>query len=105
SVVNKNFRETLWFKIGKADEQAAADQRSMPIPLPIEDRYIDTSELSREEIQQYGLHTGTTEYIPAAFADGTGVDVPMSKLVGEMKRSKRLLFAIGAGIATIGTAI
>lgn len=111
------FRETQWFKLGRAQEEQAqqapeqdgdeGQPTATVLMLPIEDRYADRGDISREDSHVYGLHTGTTEYISLVkdLAEPEAHDaVPMSSLVREMKRSKAKLFAAGAGIAAVCTA-
>lgn len=112
--VTTTFRETQWFKLGKVQEeqqQAPAQDgdenaaSATVLMLPIEDRYADRGDVTREDSRVFGLHTGTTEYIKLdkELAQSED-DVPMSSLVREMKRSKTKLFAIGASIAAACTA-
>ena len=108
------FRETQWFKLGKQEEQAqqAPEQdgdESQPkatvLMLPIEDRYADRGDITCEDSQMFGLHTGTTEYIKLdKDLAASGEDVPMKSLVREMKRSKTKLFAVCASVAAACTA-
>jgi hypothetical protein len=83
------FRETLWFKLGEDDNGEA---ETAPIPLPIEDRYA--GEVSAQDSEAYGLHTGTTSYIKIDFKEQPKDTVSLKTLVREMK-TKRKLVAIG----------
>lgn len=51
------FRETLWFKRGEFAEPVGEDA---PVPLPIEDRYVDDGTIYAEDSLQFGLHCGQT---------------------------------------------
>ena len=48
-----DFRETLWFKIGGLEAEAATQ-------LPIEDRYLDDGSLTEDDIQQFSIRTPAT---------------------------------------------
>lgn len=62
------FRETLWFKKGLLDADAAsrasADEPAAADTLPIEDRYLDDGSITPSDSRQFGLHTGTTQPLP-----------------------------------------
>jgi hypothetical protein len=118
------FRETLWFKKGEQDAEVAHKQvagetgRIAIDTLPVEDRYLDDGSVRREDSQLFGLHTGTTQAIEpvgvpkgdddGARGDGGGDgdgddDVPgeagavEGALIAEMKRGRRVVFAMLAG--------
>ena len=98
--MGKRFRETMWFKLGAEASQPAPDEQvTMPVPLPIEDRY--TVEVSAQDTATFGLHTGTTGRMKALKLARLDDDVPMTALVGELNRSKPRVIAIGAGVATL----
>ncbi|HET9483574.1 MAG TPA: hypothetical protein VFO79_06430 [Xanthomonadales bacterium] len=104
----KKFSETQWFKLGQADVVDDGDETEASatvMMLPIEDRYADRGDLSREDRATFGLHTGTTTAIKldAAIANVDLPDVPMTKLVREMK-SRGRVFAIGASACAALTA-
>ena len=73
-MMRPKFRETLWFKKGEQDAKArdeavAAGDLLAPNAvdtLPIEDRYEDDGTVNAADSQVFGIHTGTTEYIPKA---------------------------------------
>lgn len=110
-----SFRETLWFKKGLLDAQAANDAQAAPDEaptaadtLPIEDRYADDGSLGRADSLQFGLHTGSTRAIPLHHnavkepPESAGVDERV--LVREMKRTW-LFLAVGAGIVVVCSAV
>lgn len=103
------FRETMWFKKGELDSQAAqaaaeehartgkvtsdkADQ------LPIDERYKDDGSLSRTDKELYSLRTGATQATPALRAPshpaGVSNKVSEDALIGEMKSGRSKVFAI-----------
>ena len=103
------FRETLWFKKGVQDAEAAVreldgEHGDAPIDtLPIEDRYLDDGTLQRSDTLEYGLHTGRTEGLELVHdTQHAGVDERV--LIGEMKRGRRVYFAMIAGAAILGGA-
>ena len=97
------FSETQWFKLGQVDvaDVVVDGDETQPsatvMMLPVEDRYADRGDLSREDRATFSLRTGTTTAIrvDAALAKVELPDVPMRKLVREMKSHRRIL-AIGA---------
>jgi len=103
------FRETLWFKKGFLDAETAAecelDGDDTIDTLPIEDRYLDDGTLQAGDTLVYGLHTGTTQGLQRVHDAGDAVKpaagVEEHVLIGEMKRGRRLYFAILAGAAAI----
>jgi hypothetical protein len=103
------FRDTLWFKKGELDAQAAqaaAAERAVGNDLahdksdmlPIDERYKDDGTLSRSDKEKYSLRTGATA-ASAAVRD-SGLSASMSgkvsedALIGEMKGGRNLVFAI-----------
>ena len=108
----QKFRETLWFKKGELDAEAAAkaspDEPAAVDLLPVEDRYTDDGSLSSGDSVSFGLHTGRTQHIAmtsdrSAPGDepGTGADA-VPAIVGELKRGRRrILAALGASIVTL----
>ena len=106
----KQFSETQWFKLGQVEEVVVADsdesQSSATVmTLPVEDRYVDHGDLSKEDRAAFSLRTGTTTAIKVDMAL-TAVelsDVPMTKLVREMKSRSRIL-AIGVSACAALTA-
>ena len=105
------FRETLWFKKGELDAEAAAkaapDEPAAVDLLPVEDRYADDGSLCAGDSVSFGLHTGHTQHIATidggvpADARRDGADA-VPALVGELKRGRRrILAALGASIVTL----
>ncbi|HET7505365.1 MAG TPA: serine/threonine-protein kinase [Kofleriaceae bacterium] len=112
------FRDTLWFKKGELDAEAAAaaaeehartgklaqDRSDL---LPLDERYKDDGSVSRSDKERYSLRTGATEASTALrdSAAVTAVDkVSEAALIGEMKRGRNrvvLLIAIGLAIAAL----
>ncbi len=107
------FRETMWFKKGDLDVQAAeaaAEERARTgkdgandkvDSLPVEDRYGDDGSISRGDKEKYSLRTGATQMMSAIREDqaGSGTGVSEDALIGEMKAGRQKIFlAIGAGV-------
>lgn len=70
------FRETMWFKKGELDEEAAAQAAATPAPggapvsdkadeLPMEDRYGDDGSLTTSDESRLSLRTGSTQMMRA----------------------------------------
>jgi hypothetical protein len=113
------FRETMWFKKGDLDAQAAqsaAEERARTgkdvatdkaDSLPIDERYKDDGSISRSDKEKYSLRTGATMMM-SAVKDAPGADGSMNKigedvLVGEMKKGRTwVLLAILGGLIAIG---
>jgi hypothetical protein len=109
------FRETLWFKKGEQDAKArdeavAAGDLLAPSAidtLPIEDSYEDDGTVNSADSQVFGIHTGTTEYIPkpprhSAFE----IEVNEHAMVGDLKRGRfKVLFAMGGVAVAIAVAV
>jgi hypothetical protein len=109
------FRETLWFKKGVQDAEAAdaADPTDVMATaavdmLPIEDRYDDRAEtVNRADSVEFGVRTGITAYLeklppapPPLLDDEDGVNEVL--LVKDLKAGRRrVLAAIGAGAALV----
>ena len=112
------FRETMWFKKGELDAQAAqaaADERARTgkvvdqdrsDSLPIDERYKDDGSISRADKEKYSLRTGSTMMMDVV-RDG-GPDRAHSKvsedaLIGEMKKGRGLIvLLILVAVAAIG---
>jgi eukaryotic-like serine/threonine-protein kinase len=110
------FRETLWFKKGEQDAQAAqnaAEERATgndlahdkADTLPIDERYKDDGTLSRSDKEKYSLRTGKTASLnalrdPAVSASMSG-KVSEDALIGEMKGGRNVVF----GIIAIGVIV
>jgi len=113
------FRETMWFKKGDLDAQAAvaaAEERAKTgkdanadkaDSLPIDERYKDDGSISRGDKEKYSLRTGATEMMSTVGHDKGGSGTSMTKvsedaLIGEMKGGRGKIFAaIGIGIAVV----
>jgi serine/threonine-protein kinase len=114
------FRETMWFKKGDLDAQAAvtaAEERARTgkdgaadkaDSLPIDERYKDDGSISRGDKEKYSLRTGATQMMSSVqdprkqgAGDSTS-KVSEDALIGEMKggRNKIFLF-IGLGVALL----
>jgi hypothetical protein len=103
---NPKFRETLWFKKGELDAEAAdrAAGSGQELPgaadsLPIEDRYLDDGSIGPEDSASFGLHTGQTQAMarvteaPPASSDV----VSETELIAELRRGRRKYVALIAG--------
>ncbi|MFN0252375.1 MAG: serine/threonine protein kinase [Kofleriaceae bacterium] len=108
------FRETMWFKKGDLDAQAAvaaAEERARTgkdatsdkaDSLPIDERYRDDGSISRGDKEKYSLRTGATQMMSAvkeSGASGSQVKVSEDALIGEMKQGR------GKVVAMIGVAV
>ena len=112
------FRETMWFKKGELDAdaaQTAADERETTgtstaddkvDTLPIDDRYKDDGTISRGDAEKYSLRTGGTQMMaavrdPGASAAGASMTgVSADALIDEMKGGRKLwLILVVAGLA------
>jgi hypothetical protein len=113
------FRETMWFKKGDLDTQAAvaaAEERARTgkdvatdkvDTLPIDERYKDDGSISRGDKEKYSLRTGGTQAMPALRVQNPGttgsMKVSEDALIDEMKggRSKIIIGIVIAVIAVI----
>lgn len=111
------FRETMWFKKGDLDTQAAilaADERSRTgkdadgdkvDSMPIDERYKDDGSLTRGDKERYSLRTGATQTLQALRPEGTDshMNVSPDALIGEMKggRTKIIVGVVAALIAVV----
>jgi serine/threonine-protein kinase len=111
------FRETMWFKKGDLDAQAAvaaAEERARTgkeagadkaDSLPMDERYKDDGSISRGDKEKYSLRTGATQMMSAIRHDGAGTSMKVSEdaLIGEMKggRSKVLIAIVLAFVAIV----
>src|SRR5262249_17807696 len=114
------FRETMWFKKGDLDAQAAqaaAEERARTgkevatdkaDSLPIDERYKDDGSISRTDKEKYSLRTGgamimqRVEGVPHARL----TEVSEDALIGEMKKGRSfvliaILIAIVAVVAIV----
>ena len=106
------FRETMWFKKGDLDvqaAQAAAEERARTgkdvaadkaDSLPMDERYKDDGSITRGDKEKYSLRTGATQMMQSLRPDQ--INEPNSKvsedaLIGEMKK--------GRGLIMIGIAV
>jgi hypothetical protein len=101
-----NFRETLWFKKGELDVQAAQDPDGLGAAdlLPVEDRYADDGTLAAADTAAFGVHSGKTQSL--ATLEHTQMAPPISDvtpaLIGELKRGRLPVFAaIGGALVLI----
>jgi serine/threonine-protein kinase len=111
------FRETLWFKKGELDAEAAeaaAQERARTgrdpgqdkaDQLPIDERYKDDGSVSRSDKEKYSLRTGGTQGLPAvrpARAATSAGKVTDDALISEMKGGRtRVLAVIVAAVIAI----
>jgi eukaryotic-like serine/threonine-protein kinase len=115
------FRDTLWFKKGELDAQAAqaaAEERAVGNDLahdkadmlPIDERYKDDGTVSRSDKEKYSLRTGKTAAItvmrdPAVSASMSS-KVSEDALIDEMKGGRNVVFAIiGIGVIVVALII
>jgi hypothetical protein len=104
------FRETMWFKKGELDAQAAqaaADERAKTgkdasadkaDSLPLDERYKDDGSLSRSDKEKYSLRTGAT-MMTTAIRDSrgdasAGDKISEDALIGEMKGGRNVIFGL-----------
>jgi hypothetical protein len=108
------FSETLWFKKGDADADAAASdasaERAAVDTLPIEDRYNDDGSVTRGDLDRYTLRSGMTGEVPRLrppTATGTHVKHAPSEheLIAEMRRSRPWVLLAGLAVIAIVSAI
>ncbi len=112
------FRETMWFKKGDLDAQAAvaaaeeraktgkAETSDTADSLPMDERYKDDGSISRGDKEKYSLRTGATQMMTAVKDDrgrATGsAKISEDALIGEMKSGRQwILIAIGAGVVAL----
>ncbi|MBL0218970.1 MAG: serine/threonine protein kinase [Myxococcales bacterium] len=119
------FRETMWFKKGDLDAQAAvtaAEERERTgkdgaadkaDSMPIDERYKDDGSISRGDKEKYSLRTGATQMMSAVqdpkqkTAGDSTTKVSEDALIGEMKggRNKIFLFIGIAVVVVIGIVV
>jgi eukaryotic-like serine/threonine-protein kinase len=116
------FRETMWFKKGELDAQAAqaaaeehattgADPATDKADsLPIDERYKDDGTLSRSDKEKYSLRTGATMANPVMRDAGASASlsnkVSEDALIGEMKSGRnRIVLLIVVGIVVVALII
>jgi hypothetical protein len=104
------FRETLWFKKGELDAQAAEERAKSGRDtagegvdsLPIDERYKDDGTISRGDKEKYSLRTGGTEMMPRLRESGASAKVSEDELIGEMKAGRgKILALIGLGLIVL----
>jgi len=109
------FRETLWFKKGELDAEAAvaaarAGKDHAPDKadsLPLDERYKDDGSLSRSDKEKYSLRTGGTA-MHAAIRDGResgakpSLKVSEDALIDEMRGGRgKIVVAIAVGVIVL----
>jgi eukaryotic-like serine/threonine-protein kinase len=113
------FRETMWFKKGELDAEAAqvaAEERARggkdvadkADALPMDERYKDDGTISRSDKEKYSLRTGATAMMKAMPKDGGGTSMRVSEdaLMREMKKGRMLVvFLILLGLAGLSAII
>jgi hypothetical protein len=114
------FRETMWFKKGELDAQAAqvaAEEREKTgkdvggdkaDSLPIDERYKDDGSITRSDKEKYSLRTGATQMMSAVREDkaGSAGRVSEDALIGEMKGGRQwVLYAIIGGVIVVALII
>ena len=107
------FRETMWFKKGDLDTQAAiaaAEERARTgkdvandkaDSLPMDERYKDDGSITRGDKEKYSLRTGGTQMMQAVRGDigAAAAKVSEDELIGEMKSGRRVvMIAIAIGV-------
>jgi hypothetical protein len=111
------FRETMWFKKGDLDAQAAiaaAEERARTgkdiaadraDTKPIDERYNDDGSITRGDKEKYSLRTGATQMMKSL--DPTKASASLAKvsedaLIGEMKSGRmKVIAAIVVGVALL----
>jgi serine/threonine protein kinase len=116
--VKGKFRETMWFKKGDLDAQAAqaaAEERARTgkvvdqdkaDSLPMDERYKDDGSITRGDKEKYSLRTGATmmmQSVPEGRAGERGSKVSEDALIGEMKGGRAwVILLILVGLGAIG---
>jgi hypothetical protein len=108
------FRETMWFKKGELDAEAAtraADEaartgktvdQDKADSLPMDERYKDDGSITRGDKEKYSLRSGHTQMMQAQPKGGSSAKVSEDALVSEMKGGRGvILAAIVIGIVAI----
>ena len=111
------FRETMWFKKGDLDAQAAiaaAEERARTgkdvtgdkaDSKPMDERYNDDGSITRGDKEKYSLRTGATQMMAAIKDDkrATGSSkISEDALIGEMKGGRQwILLAIAGGVIAL----
>ncbi len=98
------FRETMWFKKGELDAEAAeaaaierartgADNADRADSLPMDDRYRDDGSITHGDQAKFSLRTGSTQMMPA-YKDPASGSVSEDELVGELKSGRGKILAL-----------
>jgi hypothetical protein len=111
------FRETMWFKKGDLDAQAAASAAEEAArtgkaeggdkadSMPIDERYKDDGSITRGDKEKYSLRTGATQMMAAIKDDkrtGGSTKISEDALIGEMKGGRQwILLAIAGGVVAV----
>jgi hypothetical protein len=96
------FRETMWFKKGELDAQAAeeaaatgdANAAGKADLMPIEERYNDDGTINRSDADKYSLKTGATSMMHAMRDTSPSQSVSERELVGEMKGGRNVIIIV-----------
>jgi hypothetical protein len=115
------FRETMWFKKGELDAQAAqvaaeeAARTGKTVDndkadsLPIDERYKDDGSITRGDKEKYSLRTGATVATKAVRDSGSGTTIEKvseDALIGEMKSGRnRIIAAVAIGLVVVALII
>lgn len=102
----RNFRITLWFKLGALAESVEADDEQAPGDtfLPVEDRYLDDGSVTTDDSKVFSLRSGRTQPIALDDLDLEPIedDGTLDHLVREMKRGRRkVVVALGGAAAAV----
>jgi len=104
------FRETLWFKKGEMDAEAAEERArtgrdtggERSDSLPMDERYKDDGSISRGDKERYSLRTGGTEMMPRLRDSQGSAKISEDDLIGEMKAGRlKILAIIGAAVIVL----
>jgi hypothetical protein len=109
------FRETMWFKKGDLDAQAAvaaAEERARTgkdsstdkaDSLPMDERYKDDGSISRGDKEKYSLRTGGTQMMATVRGDPSmSGKVSEDALIGEMRGGRsKVLIAIAIAVVAL----
>jgi hypothetical protein len=115
------FRETMWFKKGDLDAQAAVDAAEQRArtgkdgaadkadSMPMDQRYQDDGSISRGDKEKYSLRTGGTQMLPQVRDERGDASTSLGKvsedaLIGEMKGGRTWIVA-AIGLAVISLAV
>jgi hypothetical protein len=102
------FRETLWFKRGELTGPVGEEA---PVPLPIEDRYVDDGSVFASDSLQFGLHTGETCKLPQDLPPVVQVvsvdNSELRALARELKKHRRMkaVAIVGGSLIAIAAAV